>query len=146
MGTQPLPKLLAAIAMTRSTFITLVSLYSILIVLGMLIAPQAMLQVYGIPALDKFHIALFQLMGMPILGISVIGLLIRNAESGQGLRAYLAGNAVNLIGFSLLNVYQVIVQEVPISTFFVADTGWRVALGMGMVYYLLRLKPVVGLA
>ena len=68
--------------MTRATFITLVSLYSILLVLGMLVAPQAMLQVYGIPALDKFHVALFQLMGMPILGISVIGLLVRNVESG----------------------------------------------------------------
>ena len=132
--------------MTRSTFITLVSVYSILLVLGMLIAPQAMLQVYGIPALDKFHIALFQLMGVPILGISVIGLLVRNAQSGQGLRAYLTGNAVNLIGFSLLNVYQEIVQEMPISTFFVADTAFRVALGLGMVYYLVRLKPVASLA
>ncbi|MBO0938961.1 hypothetical protein J2I47_20580 [Fibrella sp. HMF5335] len=132
--------------MNRTMFITLVSLYGILIVLGMLIAPQAMLQVYGIPALDKFHIALFQLMGMPILGLNVIGLLIRNAETGQGVRAYMTGQAVNLIGFSLLSIYHVIVHGIPSSTFFVVDTGWRVVLGLGMVYYLMRLKPVANLA
>lgn len=127
--------------MPRSTFILLVSLYGLLIVIGMLVAPEAMLQVYGIPIIDKFHIALYQFLGMPILGLSVIGLLIRNAEPSLGLRAYLTGHATNILCFVALSVYQVTVRGLPASTFFTVDSLWRLGLGLGLVYYLTRLKP-----
>ena len=129
--------------MSRSTFILLVSLYSLLVIMGMLFAPEALLQVYGIPIIDKFHVALYQFLGMPILGLSVIGLMIRNAGPSLGLRAYLIGNAVNLLSFVALSVYLVTVRGLPSSTFFTIDSVWRLALGLGLIYYLMRLKPGV---
>jgi len=92
---------------SRSTLILIVSVYGLLVVLGMLVAPEALLQGFGVPAPDKYHLAQHQLMGMPILGLSVIGLMIRNAEPSLGLRAYLAGNATNLIAFTALTAYEI---------------------------------------
>ncbi len=132
--------------MSRSTLILVVSVYSLLVVLYMLVAPAAALEAFGVPAPDKYHLALHQLMGMPIPGLSVIGLMIRNAEPSVGLRAYLAGNATNLIGFVALTAYESIARDIPISTLLMVDSIWRLALGLGLVYHLTRLKPVVGVA
>lgn len=129
--------------MSRSTLILVVSVYGLLVVLGMLVAPAALLQDFGVPAPDKYHLALYQLMGMPILGLSVVGLMIRNAEPSVGLRAFLAGHAVNLIGFVALSAYESIARDIPVSTLFVVDSLWRLALGLGLAYHLTRLKPVV---
>lgn len=132
--------------MSRSTFILIVSVYSLLVVLAALLAPEALLKTNGVPAADKYHLALQQLMAMPILGLSVVGLMIRNAEPSVGLRAYLAGNATNLIGFVALTAYISIARDIPVSTPFLVDSLWRLALGLGLVYYLVRLKPVAGVA
>lgn len=132
--------------MSRSTYILIVSVYSLLVVLAALIAPEALLQTNGVPAPDKYHLALQQLMAMPILGLSVVGLMIRNAEPSVGLRAYLAGNATNLIGFVVLTFYISLVRDIPFTTLFLVDSLWRLLLGLGLVYYLVRLKPAVGMA
>lgn len=132
--------------MSRSTLILIVSIYGLLVVLGMLVAPATLLQDFGIPAPDKYHLALYKLMGMPILGLCVVGLMIRNAEPSLGLRAFLTGQAVNLIGFVALSAYESIGRDIPVSTLFLVDSLWRLALGLGLVYHLTRLKPVVGMA
>ena len=132
--------------MSRSTFILIVSVYSLLVVLAALLAPEALLKTNGVPAPDKYHLALQQLMALPILGLSVVGLMVRNAEPSVGLRAYLAGNATNLIGFVALTAYLSITRDIPVSTPFLVDSLWRLLLGLGLVYYLVRLKPVVGVA
>lgn len=132
--------------MSRSTFILIVSVYSLLVVLYMWFVPTAALEGFGVPAPDKYHLALHQLMSMPILGLSVVGLMIRNAEPSVGLRAYLAGNATNLIGFVALTAYISIVRDIPLTTLFLVDSLWRLLLGLGLAYYLVRLKPAVGMA
>lgn len=129
--------------MSRSTLILIVSVYGLLVVLGMLVAPEAVLEGFGVPAPDKYHLALHQLMGMPILGLSVIGLMIRNAEPSLGLRAFLAGHATNLIAFTALTAYESIARDIPVSTLLLVDSLWRLGLGLGLVYHLTRLKPVV---
>lgn len=132
--------------MSRSTFILLASLYGLLLSVGMLFAPEALLQTYGNPVKDTLHIVLFQFLGMSNLAVGIIGLLVRNAEPSLGLRAYLTGSAVNIIGGVALGVYHVTMLGIPNSTFFTVDSLWRLALGLGMMYYLMRLKPVVRLA
>jgi hypothetical protein len=132
--------------MSRSTFILIVSVYSLLVVLYMWFVPAAALEGFGVPAPDKYHLALHQLMSMPILGLSVVGLLIRNAEPSVGLRAYLVGNATNLIGFVALSAYESAARDIPFTTLFLVDSLWRLLLGLGLVYYLVRLKPAVGVA
>ncbi|MBC7891380.1 MAG: hypothetical protein H7Y12_04130 [Sphingobacteriaceae bacterium] len=132
--------------MSRSTFILVVSLYGLLLSLGMLFAPEPLLQGYGNPVKDTLHVVLFQFLGMSNLGVAIIGLLIRNAEPSLGLRAFLTGQAVTLVGGVALGVYHVTMMGVPNSTFFTVDSLWRLALGLGMVYYLMRLKPVASLA
>jgi hypothetical protein len=127
--------------MSRSTFILIVSVYSLLVVLYMWFIPVAALVGFGVPAPDKYHIAQHQLMSMPILGLSIVGLMIRHAEPSLGLRAYLTGNATNLIGFTALTAYESFARDIPFTTLFVVDSLWRLALGLGLVYYLVRLKP-----
>lgn len=132
--------------MSRPTFILLLSLYGLLLSLGMIFASEALLRGYGTPTTDLLHVALFQFLGISNLGVSVIGLLIRNAESSLGLRAFLTGQAVTILGGVAAGVYHVTVLGLPNSTFFTVDSLWRLALGLGTVYYLMRLKPVVRLA
>ncbi len=127
--------------MPRSTLILIVSVYGLLVVLGMLVAPATLLQDFGIPAPDKYHLTLYQLMGMPILGLCVIGLLIRNAEPSLGLRAFLVGHATNLIAFAALTAYESIARDIPVSTLLIVDSLWRLALGLSLAYHAMRLKP-----
>ena len=132
--------------MSRSTFILLVSVYSLLVVLYMWFVPVAALEGFGLPAPDKYHITQHQLMSMPILGLSIVGLMVRHAAPSVGLRAYLVGNATNLIGFVALSAYESIARDIPFTTLFLVDSLWRLLLGLGLVYYMERLKSVVAAA
>jgi len=126
--------------MSRSTFILLISLYGLLLAVGMLFAPVALLAGYGNPRVDNTHIAIFQFLGIATLGLNTVGLMIRNTEPSPGLRAYLAGTTVTLFGGVVLGVYQVLVGISPPDPTFLIDTGWRFLLGVGAGYYLLKLN------
>lgn len=126
--------------MSRSIFLLLMAIYSFILAFTMIFLPETTLHNYGLAQADVHHKHLFQYMGISNLGLSVMAFLFRNVPPSDGLRIFLLGGAVIALSAVVLGVVQVVAEPTPPSTFFLADTAFRLTLGLVTLYYWSRAK------
>ena len=124
--------------MNRSTFLLLAGIYSTLLAISMVFAPEMSLKNYGVPSVDVSHIAIMQFLGLSVGGFAILLLMNRNAPSSSTLRSLLLAEAANALAGVVLGVYHVYGLHVPVSAFFIGDTLFRLVLGLGFVYFYTR--------
>ncbi len=120
--------------MSRSVFLLLAGVYSTLLTLSMVFAPEASLLNYGVPRVDLNHISIMQFLGLCNGGFALLALLSRNAPTSVSLCTILLVEAVVLLAGVLLGVYHSVALHVPMSAFFVGDSIFRLALGLVFLY------------
>lgn len=121
--------------MNRPAFLLLTGIYSALLAISMVFAPEMALKNYGVPSVDVSHIAVMQFLGLSVGGFSIMLFLNRNAPNSFALRTLLLAEAANTLAGVILGVYHTYVLQVPISAFFVGDSVLRMALGIGFLYF-----------
>ena len=124
--------------MTRSLFLLLAGIYALLLALAMLFFTESSLLNYGVPKVDLDHIAIMQYLGIANGVVGLLILLNRNAPNSYSLRTILLVGALNPLVGVVVGVYHVLVLHVPFSTFFVADSLFRLALGLAFLYFYSR--------
>ena len=124
--------------MTRSLFLLLAGIYALLLALAMLFFTESSLLNYGVPKVDLDHIAIMQYLGIANGVVGMLILLNRNAPNSYSLRTILLVGALNPLVGVVVGVYHVLVLHVPFSTFFVADSLFRLALGLAFLYFYSR--------
>ncbi|MBC7572071.1 MAG: hypothetical protein H7319_20440 [Spirosoma sp.] len=130
--------------MSRSLFLLLSGAYGILLFLAMVFATTPTLQNYGVPDVDLNHISIMQFLGVSTGALALLLVLNRNAPNTYTLRTLLLAQALYILAGVLLGVYHVYVLNVPNSTFFVVDSLFRLALGLGFLYFYNRETRQVG--
>ena len=121
--------------MSRSLFLLLTGIYGLVLTLAMLFAPEATIRNYGAPAVNLNQIALMQFLGLSTGAIALITLLNRNAPNSYTLRTLLLAQALLLVGGVVLGIYHATVVHVPMNSFFIGDSLFRLVLGLGFVYF-----------
>jgi hypothetical protein len=116
----------------------LTGIYGLLLALAMVFAPEAAIRNYGAPEVNLNHIAVMQFLGLSTGAIALMTLLNRNASSSDPLRTLLLAQALLLVSGVVLGIYHAIVVHVPMNTFFIGDSLFRLALGLGFVYFYYR--------
>lgn len=130
--------------MSRSLFLLLAGIYSIVLALSMIFAPTAALESYGTGNIDLNHISLMQFLGVANLGFAALALLNRNAPNSVALRNSLLATALVVFGGVVLGLYNAYAMNVPYSTFFIGDTLFRLALGLAILYFYNRESKAAG--
>jgi len=121
--------------MTRSHFLLFAGAYGVLLAVTMLFLTESTLTNYGVLKVDVDHIALMQFLGANVGALSLMTLLNRNQPNSYPLRTLLVAQASQVLAGVVLGIYHVLLLHVPFSTFFVLDTLFRLALGIGFLYY-----------
>ncbi|WP_375443386.1 hypothetical protein [uncultured Fibrella sp.] len=121
--------------MKRSHFLLFAGTYGLLLAITMLFLTESSLTNYGVPKVDVDHIAIMQFLGASTGALALMTLLNRNQPNSYPLRTLLLAQAGTILAGVMLGVYHVVVLHVPFSTFFVADSLFRLALGLGFVYF-----------
>ena len=124
--------------MSRSLFLLLTGIYGLVLTLAMVFAPEAALQNYGAPSVDLNHISVMQFLGLSTGAIALMTILNRNAPNSYTFRTLLLAQAFLLLSGVALGIYHAIVLHVPMSSFFIGDSLFRLALGLGFVYFYTR--------
>jgi flagellin-like protein len=121
--------------MNRSLFMLLSGIYGLLLFIAMVFATIPTLQNYGVPNVDLSHISIMQFLGVSTGALALLLVLNRNAPNAYTLQTLLLAQGVYILTGVLLGVYHVYALNVPNSTFFVVDSLFRLALGLGFLYY-----------
>ncbi len=121
--------------MSRSLFMSLAGVYGILLFIAMVFATTPTLQSYGVPDANLNHISIMQFLGVSTGALALLLVLNRNAPNTYTLRTLLLAQALYIVAGVLLGVYHVYALNVPSSTFFVVDSLFRLALGLGFLYF-----------
>lgn len=121
--------------MTRSLFLLLAGIYSAVLAVVMVFFTEASLNNYGVVTVDVTHISVMQFLGVATGAFGLLPLLNRNAPNSFSLRTILLAQGYVLLAGVLLGIYHVYVLHVPFSAFFVGDTLFRLALGLGFMYF-----------
>ncbi len=121
--------------MSRSLFLLLSGIYSLLLAAAMLFIPTATLINYGVAKPDLDHMSIIQYLGMANGMLGFTSIALRNSPNSYALRIYLLAQVIHIIGGVLLGVYQVYGLHVPSSSFFIGDSIFRLILGLGFLYY-----------
>ncbi len=121
--------------MTRSLFLLLAGIYSAVLAVAMVFFTEASLKNYGVPTVDVTHISVMQFLGVATGAFGLLSLLNRNVPNSFSLRTILMAQGYVSLARVLLGIYHVYVFHVPFSAFFVGDTLFRLALGLGFVYF-----------
>lgn len=132
--------------MSRSLFLLLAGIYSLLLAAAMLFIPTASLINYGVAKPDLDHLSIIQYLGMANGMLGFMSIAFRNSPNSYALRVYLLAQAINIIGSVVLGVYQVYGLHVPSSAFFIGDSLFRLALGLGFFYFYTRESRQTGAA
>lgn len=121
--------------MSRSLFLLMTGIYGLLLTLAMVFAPEAAIRNYGAPEVSLNQIALMQFLGLSTGAIALMTILNRKAPNSYTLRTLLLAQALLLIGGIVLGIYHATVVHVPMNSFFIGDSLFRLALGFGFVYF-----------
>lgn len=121
--------------MSRSLFLLITGIYTTLLSLSMVFATEMSLISYGTPQVDLSHISIMQFLGVSNIGLGLLALLNRHAPNSVALRNTLLALAVTTLAGIVLGIYHVYLLHVPFSTFFVVDSLFRLALGLGYLYF-----------
>lgn len=124
--------------MSRSLFLLLTGIYGFLLTLVMVFAPEAAIRNYGAPEVNLNQIALMQFLGLSTGAIALMTLLNRKAPNSYTLRTLLLAQALLLMGGVALGIYHATVVHVPMNSFFIGDSLFRLALGLGFMYFYSR--------
>ena len=124
--------------MSRSSFMLLAGMYSLPLTLVMVFSPEAAIRNYGAPAVNPNQLALMQFPGLSTGATALMTLLNRNAHNSYTLRTLLLAQALLLMGGVGLGIYHTTVVHVPMNSFFVADSLFRLLLGLGFAYFYTR--------
>jgi len=130
--------------MNRSLFLLVSGTYGILLFLAMVFATTPTLQNYGVPNVDLNHLSLMQFLGISTGALALLLVLNRNAPNTYTLRTLLLAQALYILAGVVLGVYHVYVLNVPTSAFFVGDSLFRLALGLGFLYFYNRESKLAG--
>ncbi len=79
--------------------------------------------------------SIMQFLGISTGALALLLVLNRNAPNSYTLRTLLLAQALYILAGVVLGVYHVYALNVPNSTFFVADSLFRLVLGLGFLYY-----------
>ncbi|RYF76901.1 MAG: hypothetical protein EOO39_05045 [Cytophagaceae bacterium] len=121
--------------MKRTHFLLFAGTYGALLAVTMLFLTRSSLTNYGVPKVDVDHIAIMQFLGASTAALSLMSLLNRDQPNSYPLRTLLLVQASQILAGVVLGIYHVLVLHVPFSTFFVADTLFRLVLGIGYAYF-----------
>ena len=121
--------------MSRSLFLLITGIYTALLSLSMVFATEMALISYGTPQVDLSHISIMQFLGVSNIGLGLLALLNRHTPNSVALRNTLLALAVTMLAGIVLGIYHVYLLDVPFSTFFVVDSLFRLALGLGYLYF-----------
>ena len=121
--------------MSRSLFLLLAGIYSSLLAVVMVFATNAALNSYGVPTVDVTHISVMQFLGVATGAFGLLSLLNRNVPNSFSFRTILLAQGYVSLAGVLLGIYHVYVLHVPFSAFFVGDSLFRLALGLGFMYF-----------
>lgn len=121
--------------MNRSRFLLLAGSYGVILAVTMLFFTESSLLNYGVPKVDVDHIAIMQFLGLSNGALALMLLLNRNQPSSYPLRTLLLAQAIDILAGIGVSVYHILVLHVPFSPFFVADSLFRLAMGLGALYY-----------
>lgn len=121
--------------MNRSYFLLFAGIYAVFLAATMLFLTESSLLNYGVPRVDVDHIAIMQFLGIANGALGLMTLLNRNQPNSYPFRTLLLAQAGSILAGIVAGVYHVLVLHVPFSTFFVADSLFRLALGLGFAYY-----------
>lgn len=124
--------------MKRSLFLLFAGAYGVLLAVTMLFLTESSLTNYGVPKVDVDHIAIMQFLGVSTGAIALMTLLNRNQPNSYPFCTLLLAQAITIVGGVVVGIYHVLVLHVPFSTFFVADTLFRLVLGSGFVYFYIQ--------
>ncbi len=113
----------------------LAGVYGILLFMAMVFATTLTLQSYGVPDANLNHISIMQFLGVSTGALALLLVLNRNATNTYTLRTLLLAQALYILAGVVLGVYHVYGLNVPNSTFFVVDSLFRLALGLGFLYF-----------
>ena len=121
--------------MSRSLFLLITGIYTALLSLSMVFATEMSLISYGTPQVDLSHISIMQFLGVSSMGLGLLALLNRRAPNSVALCNTRLALAVTMLAGIVLGIYHVYLLDVPFSTFFVVDSLFRLALGLGYLYF-----------
>ena len=121
--------------MKRSLFLLLAGIYGLFLGASMLFFTESTLLNYGVPKVDVDHVAIAQFLSIENCCLGLLFLLNRNQPTSYPFRTILLIGALNPLVGVVAGVYHVLVLHVPFSTFFVADSLFRLALGLAFLYY-----------
>ena len=121
--------------MNRSRFLLLAGSYGFILAVTMLFFTESSLLNYGVPKVDVDHIAIMQFLGLSNAALGLMTLLNRDQPNSYTFRTLLLMQGGSILAGIVVSVYHVLVLHVPFSTFFVADSLFRLALGLGFLYY-----------
>ena len=124
--------------MSRSLFLLLTGIYSLLLALVMVFTPEAAIRNYGAPGVNLNQIALMQFLGLSTGAIALMALLNRNAPNSYTLRTLLLAQGLLLVSGVVLGIYHATVVHVPMNSFFIGDSVFRLVLGLGFGYFYTR--------
>ena len=121
--------------MKRSLFLLLAGIYGLLLGASMLFFTESTLLNYGVPKVDVDHVAIAQFLSVANCCLGLLFLLNRNQPTSYPFRTILLIGGLNPLMGIVVGLYHVLVLHVPFSTFFVADSLFRLALGLAFLYY-----------
>jgi hypothetical protein len=120
--------------MSRSILLLIIGIHGSLLAVGMIFATELSLKLYGVPQVDVSHISTMQYLGVSTGCFALLALLNRNAPNSVSLRTLLQVMALLLLAGIVLGVYQAYLLHTPFSGFFVGDSLFRLAMGVGLLY------------
>ena len=101
----------------------------------MVFTPELAIRNYGAPEINLYHVAFMQLLGVSAGALALMNFLNRNAPNSYPLRTLLLAQALVLVGGVVLGIYHALVVDVPTNSIFIADSIFRLVLGLGFLYY-----------
>jgi hypothetical protein len=127
--------------MTKHTFLTIASAYSVVIGLVLILVPDSIFQSYGFPKIEDIPQDMLIgtakdfifYTGANALGLGVIYFMSRHVAHHK---AVLLGGALVLILCAIMVIYRNANANTPILAW--VDMGIRLAVGLGFLYYYLR--------
>ncbi len=121
--------------MSRPVFLLIVGIYNALLALSMIFMAEPSLKNYGVPAVDLAHISVMQYLGVTNGGLAILCFLNRNVPNSAGLQNALLMLALTGLAGIIKGLYDIFVLHPPMSTFFIGDTVFRLALSLGLLYF-----------
>jgi len=121
--------------MSRSTFILIVSLYSLALGLFMLFAPASATAYFGGDTANTYQVALFRFIGVLDAGLGIIGLLLWRHANQEAIRVALPGLAWVGLGSLAVAMYNAYAVKIPLQSTAYFDWAIWGGLGLGALYY-----------